>query len=286
MKNFEILLIGSNGFLGSEIAKELKKKKINYITIARSNSDYNLNLNNFFKINKYLSKKKIQKVINCAGIIDFDKCERNFKQILKINYQLPKFLSKMSIKYNFRFIHISTDHVYNGNKKKIHSENDKVFGINKYAKSKILAEKAVRLNKKNLIIRTNFTGRKKNKKISFLDSVILNLKKKHKISLFNDMYTSTIDVKTCATLIVKLILLNASGIYNIGSKDVISKQDFIINFAKRMKKKLNFDSVSSDVLKVKRGKNLGMNVTKIENKLNIKMPTSKKVINNLVKEYI
>ena len=99
----------------------------------------------------------------------------------------------MSKKFKFKLVQISTDHVYKGRKFKLNNEKSKIFSINKYAESKILAEHSVKFLKSFLIIRTNFTGRKKN---TFIDQLVKNLKKKKSVNLFDDMYTSTIDVKS------------------------------------------------------------------------------------------
>tara|TARA_B100001540_G_C15787357_1_gene633847 strand:+ start:1008 stop:1856 length:849 start_codon:yes stop_codon:yes gene_type:complete len=281
MKFSKNLVIGSNGLLGSEIVKQLKKKKICYFTIARKKSDFNLDLEKYNKLEEFFKKNNFLNVINCAAKISIDYCEKNYRKAIIINYNFPKYLTKLSMKYNFKLVHISSDHVYKGKKFKLNSEKSKLFPINKYALSKILAEKVVKINKKNLIIRTNFTGRK-NDGNSFIDWLDKNIKKKNTIKLFNDMYTSTIDVKTCAKIIVDLIISKSSGIYNLGSKDVISKKEFAIKYAGKIRKKIKFISESCDDLNVPRGKNLGLNVKKIEKKLNIKMPTSSKVIKNLV----
>ena len=47
MKNFEFLIIGSNGLLGSKIVEVLKKKKISFLTILINNSIYNLDLKKY-----------------------------------------------------------------------------------------------------------------------------------------------------------------------------------------------------------------------------------------------
>ena len=46
MKDYEFLVIGSNGMLGSKIVKILNERKIGYLTVARNNSNFNLNLKN------------------------------------------------------------------------------------------------------------------------------------------------------------------------------------------------------------------------------------------------
>ena len=282
MKNFDFLVIGSNGLLGSNIVKILKKKKINFLTVARKNSNFNINLENFKRLDKFFLKNKFKIVINCAAIIDINYCEKKYNISSIINSKLVKFLSQMSKKFDFKFVQISTDHVYKGKNAVFNSEKSETFAINKYAKSKILAEKYLKELKKFLIIRTNFTGKKKD---SFIDWLIRNFKKKTEINLFNDMYTSTMDVQTCAKTIIKLAMLKSKGIYNLGSRNMITKENFAKKLSKILKIKIKYKSISSDIQQVSRGKNLGLNVKKIEEKIGYKMPTSSQSIINLLKEY-
>ena len=282
MNNFEFLVIGSNGLLGSRIVNSLKKKNLSFLTIARKNSNFNLNLENFKKINYFFSKNRFKIVINCAAIVDIKYCEKNFNNSKIINCKLVKFLSQMSKKFGFKFVQISTDHVYKGLKLSLNKETSKIFAINKYARSKILAEKYLINLKKFLIIRTNFTGKKSN---SFLEWLTEGIKKKKKMYLFNDMYTSTIDVDRCAKIIIELALLKSKGVYNLGTRNMISKEKFAINFSKILKKEIQYDSVTCDIQKIPRGKNLGLDVKKIEKKLGYKMPTSRQSLISLAREY-
>ena len=57
------------------------------------------------------------------------------------------------------------------------------------------------------------------------------------------------------------------------------------SFSKKLGKKINYESVSCDIQKVPRGKNLGLDVKKIEKKLKMKMPSINISIKNLLKEY-
>ncbi len=282
MKNFEFLIIGSNGLLGSKIVEVLKKKKISFLTIARNNSSYNLNLNKYNKLYNFFLENRFKIVINCAAIIDIDYCEKNFNNSKIINSFFVKFLSQMSKKFDFKLVQISTDHVYKGKKFLYNKENDEISAINNYARSKILAEKYLKKLKKFLIIRTNFTGKKKK---SYIDWLIRNINKNKSINLFNDMYTSTLDVNTCAKIIIELASLKSKGVYNVGSRDMYTKEKFAISLAKILKKKVQYKSVSCEIQKVPRGKNLGLNVSKVEKKIGYKMPTSKQSIIRLAREY-
>jgi dTDP-4-dehydrorhamnose reductase len=282
MKDCEFLVIGSRGLLGSKIVKILRKKKINYLTVARSNSNFNLNLKNFKSLSKFFLKNRFKVVINCAAIIDINYCEKKFSEALIINCKLVKFLSEMSKKFDFKFVQISTDHVYKGKRSKLNHEKSQIFAINKYAKTKILAEKYLSRLKKFLIIRANFTGKKKN---TYIDWLVKSIKAKKTINLFNDMYTSTMDVNTCAEIIIDLALLKSKGIYNLGSRNMISKKNFAIRLSKNLKIQIKYKSVSCDMQQISRGKNLGLSVKKIENKIGYKMPTSNQSIINLAKGY-
>ena len=103
------------------------------------------------------------------------------------------------------------------------------------------------------------------------------------------MYTSTIDLKTLSNLVIKLMMSNSVGVFNIGSNQILSKKDFALKYFKKCKVHPSyFDLKTNNDLKtsMNRGRFLGLSVKKIEKKLNIKMPNSNKVINNLFHENI
>tara|TARA_B100000579_G_scaffold390693_1_gene365355 strand:- start:21435 stop:22328 length:894 start_codon:yes stop_codon:yes gene_type:complete len=282
---FKYLLIGSNGLLGSSLKKIIPKEQLK--TLSRNKASININLENFSKLKKIFEKYKFTYVINCAAMTNLKKCENNYIKCKKINSSLPRKLSEFSIKYNFQLIQISTDQFFKNKKFRLNNEKDKIFPINKYAKSKILCEKYVKKNKKNLIIRTNFTGFKNDKKnISFVRWLINSIQKKKTINLFNDIYVSTLDVDTCAKLIIELIITRSSGIYNCATSRAITKKEFGLYLSKKINKSIFYKEVSVVSDPVKRQKYLGLNVNKIEKKLGKKMISPYKAIDNLVKLYL
>ena len=80
MKDFDILVLGSNGLLGSYIVKDLKKRNLNFFTIARSNSNYNFNFKNFKNLNNFFLKHKFKIVINCVAKTSIDYCQKKFDE--------------------------------------------------------------------------------------------------------------------------------------------------------------------------------------------------------------
>lgn len=281
-KNYKYLILGSNGLLGKCLKKSIKKKL--RICVARKKSDFNCDLTNKKKISLLFNKYNFKYVINCAAYTDVTLCQKKNNFIKKINVNLPKYLTKLSISKNFKLVHISSDSVYFAKKNILNKEVDKTRGLNNYSKSKLIAETFVKKNKKNLIIRTNFTGFKKKISSTFIGWAILSLKKRIKFNLFNDFYTSTLDVDSLSKYLIKLINKKSNGVYNIGSKDTISKKKFILNLANNLNLPINYVETSCRMLSTKRSNYLGLNCSKVEKKLNCKMISSKQVILNLIKQ--
>ena len=76
--------------------------------------------------------------------------------------------------------------------------------------------------------------------------------------------------------------------YNLGSKQGMSKSNFAILFAKKLNifNQNKFDIVnSSKILKTKRSKHMRMNVNKFEKTFKLKLNSLKNEINLGVKEY-
>ena len=186
-------------------------------------------------------------------------------------------------------IHISTDQFYNGKKRKGNNENSKIFLVNNYCKHKRMSEIAC-LKNNALVLRTNFFGKSLSKSKSFSDWIIHAFKSKKKIYLFNDVYFNPLRINTIVkilSIIIKKELYTNKGIYNLGSKDGIFKNDFATLIAKKMKIfHNNYVNINiNKLLKVKRPLNMFMDVDKFEKKFHIKLPLIKQEINNEIKNY-
>ena len=117
-------------------------------------------------------------------------------------------------KNNVRFIYISTDYVFDGNKGN-YSENDKPNPRSTYGKSKLSAENIVKTLNNYLIIRTSFFSKKK---------------WKYK-EAFTDQYTSRIQIEELISKINKIIFTKFGGLIHIAGK-----RQSLYNIAKKIDK--------------------------------------------------
>ena len=134
-----------------------------------------------------------------------------------------------------------------------------------------MAEK-ICLKNKALIFRTNFFGKSISKNKSFTDWIFRSFKMKEKIYLFDDVYFNPLRIDTIVNIISKIVnkrKYKSSGIYNLGTKDALYKNEFAIFFAKKTsifhKNYINIQV--NKLLNVKRSENMFMCVDKFEKSL-------------------
>ena len=263
----KILILGGSGLLGKNLIKKFRNKGINNIfSMSKKSSEFKVDLTKYQDAKKAISKINPEIIINAAGLTSLNECEKNPKKCFQINTQIVKNILKIKSQQNFKFIQISTDQVYGPNKNILNKENSKIKIVNNYAKSKYIAEKLCLKDKEILIIRTNFSGISNRKVKTFFEWAQESIKKKKKLFLFEDMYCSTIDVKSLSNIIFELIKHNAKGLFNIGTSNAISKKDFILKLAYKLNKKdkgINYVSDSIDLINPKRNKNLGLDTKKV-----------------------
>ena len=197
--------------------KKIKNKKFRVISLDYSTVD---------QVLSQLKKHNVKILINCIGLTNIEECETDPDKALNSNTYIPKVLSKACNEGNIKFVHISTDHLYDG-KKSYYSEKTPKSPLNIYGETKSKAEDEVlKNNKKSIIIRTNFFGWGPSYKNSFSDKILKHLEAEKKIDLFGDVFYTPISIDELKKQILKLIELNASGIFNISSNERISKYDF------------------------------------------------------------
>ena len=170
-------------------------------------------------------------VINAAGMTNVDNCDENPSEANFINGVLAGNLAKVSHELGIKFVHISTDHLFDGTKSFI-CENAAPDPVNAYGFSKALGEEMVEKNNPNsLIVRCNFFGWGPSYKSSFSDFIVHNLSKNKCIKLADDIYYTPASTMSLINSIHKLIDMDAGGIFNTIGSQRISKYEFGLEMA-------------------------------------------------------
>lgn len=108
-----ILLTGANGQLGNEIVNAAKNLNLKIYPVTRTQ----LNITNLAQIEYILATIKPNYIINAAAYTAVDKAEKESELAFSINALGVKNLAKIAQKYDIPLLHISTDYVFDGQKK-------------------------------------------------------------------------------------------------------------------------------------------------------------------------
>ena len=227
-----------------------------------------LDLENEQALEEDLVRIKPDILINAAGMTSVEECELKPIEANNINAVVPGVLARLSKKLDIYFVHISTDHLFDGTKS-FQTEEDTISPLNEYGKSKAKGEEEVlKNNKEALIVRTNFFGWGTSYRQSFSDFIINSLRQEKKITLFSDVYYTPILIQTLIDQIQLLIKDKIKGIINIVSDERVSKYDFGVLVAEIFglnKNLIEKGSIENNVSLVKRPKDMSLSSYKIKN---------------------
>jgi len=149
-----ILVTGSNGQLG----RSIQKIEADYPELQLVFKDARgLDITDNDKIDSVFSKHQFDYCINCAAYTDVEQAEKNPEKAFLINADSVRALALACRDYNVVLIHISTDYVFDGEKKTPYKTTDLTNPINVYGASKLKGEEYVReVSEKHFIVRTSW----------------------------------------------------------------------------------------------------------------------------------
>ena len=280
MKKTNVLITGGSGLLASNIAL-LKRKDWNIKLLTRNHivklrdvSAESCSLEDVKSIITVIEEFKPEVVIHSAGLTNVDLCEKKKYSSYLANVLIAKNVAEACSGFkSLKLVHISTDHLYD---KIGFSSESNINLVNTYARTKFLGEQ-VCTAPRSLIIRTNFFGKSKLPgRKSLSDWIIEKLEAGEKVRAFNDVYFNPLSIETLVKLIKISVIKDLKGIYNVSSKNGLSKYDFAKTLAKEMNYNPNqIESISIDQhlnLGAKRPKSMMMDCTKFEAATNLSMP--------------
>ena len=226
----KVMVLGADGFLG----KRLLSIERSGVHLQGTSRKVREDLNLFFfdaedidSIYNLLRNNKPNIVINCIGYTNADLAEIDSGYAKNINTAFPTNLASITNQMGIKLVHISTDH-YKSKDDKPRTESTEVWAINEYGNTKIKAEEEIKkVNDNALIIRTNFFGYESNSSsVKLMSTIKKCLESEANFTGFSDVYFSPVSIGELIEALFNLIEINASGIINIASNEVISKFEF------------------------------------------------------------
>lgn len=171
----KILILGATGMLGHKLLQVLQTNHEVQATcrnLSEELKQFELFNNvlegyeatNLEAIEKLIDQNKYDVVINCIGIIKQQKAAYDAIPSIEINSLFPHKINKICNEAGAKFIHISTDCVFSGNKGS-YTELDEPDAKDLYGKSKEMGE----IKEAGLTIRTSIIGHEISSQLSLVN---------------------------------------------------------------------------------------------------------------------
>ncbi len=219
-----ILVTGSNGQLGKEL-QQLADAYPQYRFVFASRED--LKLHHYGLVENFFIATKPHYCINCAAYTAVDKAESEQDMAMLVNGEAVGNLAAICKKYNTKFIHISTDYVFDGESETPYKEDDVTGPINTYGRSKLLGEQlCLKEDSDAIIIRTAWVYSSFGH--NFVKTMMRLMSERNELNVVADQVGSPTYAADLAKAILDIIACGKweSGIYHYSNEGKISWYDF------------------------------------------------------------
>jgi len=164
-------------------------------------------------------------VIHIAAYTDVDGCEMNEEKAFAVNAEGTKVVALAASRCQAKMVYLSTDYVFDGNKREPYLETDLPHPLSIYGRSKLQGEDYVReLAKDALIVRTQWLYGKYGK--NFVTSILRQAGEKRVLSVVNDQTGSPTYTADLAKAISELIRQDAQGVFHVANSDLCTWHTF------------------------------------------------------------
>lgn len=272
-----ILVTGSEGQLGSELrAIAFRFTQYNLFFTNR----LTLDITDYNAVKAFTETNKINAIINCAAYTSVDSAESQSKLADAVNHLAVANLAKIAKQNNIKFIHISTDYVFDGNSQRPYNENDTPNPQSVYGQTKLDGELAMqKINPANsIIIRTSWLYSRHGN--NFVKTMLKLAETKSEISVVSDQIgspTSAVDLAAAIFTILPKIKNNSVEVFHYSNAGLCSWYDFALEIfrIKNIKTLVNAVKTSEFPMLVKRPTYSVLDKSKIKTRFDLEITSWK-----------
>jgi dTDP-4-dehydrorhamnose reductase len=216
----KIAIIGANGRLGAALARELGRD-FEVTSFERSQLD----LSQLDRVRSVIAEVEFELLINCAALTNVDYCESHREEAFLVNAEAPRLLAEIANGKSAKFIHISTDYVFDGKQQVPYTEEDKAVPLSVYGESKLEGERRVLdVSSHHLVVRLSWVFGPD--KPSFIDQIIQRARENDAVVAVADKFSSPTYAIDVANWLRLAIDKSANGILHLANRGGCSWQEW------------------------------------------------------------
>ena len=216
-----IVIVGAGGRLGAALVREYAR---DFEVVGFNHAQLDLGAPE--QVRSTLESLDFDVVINAAAQTKVDRCETHQDEAFALNAEAPRVLAAICRVKNARFIHISTDYVFDGEKREPYTEEDEARPISVYGESKREGERrALEADNRALIVRVSWVFGPD--RPSFIDAILKKARDDDEISAVVDKYaTPTYTLDICKLLKPLLMDHQERGLLHLANSGECNWQEY------------------------------------------------------------
>ena len=216
----------------------------------------------------FFLKNEFDYCINCAAYTAVDLAEAQSILAYAVNAEGPKNLAEICQKHQATLIHVSTDFVFDGQKRTPYLETDTPNPLSVYGASKLQGERNIQeAMEAYFIVRTSWLYSEYGN--NFMKTMLWLSETRNEINVVSDQIGSLTYAGDLAEVLIQIVLSSSTnyGVYHYSNSGTISWYDFAVEIFKQFGKTIEVKPIKTKdyPTAAKRPKYSVLETTKIEN---------------------
>lgn len=281
-----VLVLGANGLLGSNVVAAARARGWHVAGTYHSDRPATeipltrLDITETDAVERVLSTVDPDWVVNCAAMTDLDGCEDDPDRAHAVNARAPGDVAALCASASRRFLHVSTDYVFDGGGEGRYVEDAAANPVQEYGASKLAGERAVEESDgKTLLARLSFVygiHRHTAELTGFPAWVRARLRAGERTPLFTDQRVTPTRAGQAAETLCELVAAGSSGAFHVATRSCVTPYEFGVELCRRLEadEALLEESSQADVERTaERPSRTCLDVTRVEGELGRAQPT-------------
>lgn len=216
-----ILIFGAKGRLGAALAR-IWAVEHTVTALARPEVDASDPL----AMRRILENHEFDVLVNAAAVTNVDECETHRDLADVVNAQAPEAMARVAASKDARFIHISTDYVFDGLKGGSYTEDDPPCPVSHYGRTKLSGEqRTLKISPHHVVVRVSWVFGPD--KPSFIDSILDRALVREHVEAVDDKTSSPTYTEDAALWLAPFLDQTVpGGIYHACNSGTCSWRDY------------------------------------------------------------
>lgn len=215
------MIIGAGGRLGAALMRAYRDR---FEVVGFNHAQ--LDLGELAQVRATLEALDFNLLINCAAQTNVDRCETHREEAFLLNAEAPHVLAEICAARAAKLIHVSTDYVFDGEKREPYTEEDPAEPISVYGESKREGERRVlATSDRHLVIRVSWVFGPD--RPSFIDQMLKRARESEEIAAVADKFSTPTYTKDIAEMLPSFFAeSSASGVLHFANAGACSWQEY------------------------------------------------------------